>query len=96
MIQDIHIDDDLAIQDHAAIEVTIQLSNGERRWCFFFTPKALSECGDIIEGTNIRYHYGASHMIVVSGLLTQEMISKVLLQIYEQGDLLTSTLQCAD
>ena len=92
MIQAIHINDDLDIQKHAAIEVTIQLSDGKRRWCFFFTPTALSACGDYIEGTQIRYHYGASHMIVVDAVLTKDLINTVIHCIESRGDLLTSTL----
>ena len=49
-ISKIEIEDDLAGQDRGAIEVTLTLSDGGRRWCFFMTPAALETCGDWIDG----------------------------------------------
>lgn len=65
ILESYKIEDDLSTQGTEAIEVILKLKSGEQRWCFFMTPKALTRCGNWIEGTKIRFHYGASHMIVV-------------------------------
>ncbi len=77
------------------IEVTVELTSGERRWWYFMTSGALARCGDIIAGTNVRLHFGAPHMIVVSAL-SPEIIERALRQIDAQGELLTSTRPLAD
>ena len=82
------IEDDLSIQDTGAIEVILNLDNGEQRWCFFMTPKALANCGDWIAGTQIRFHYGTPHMIVVAATLDEDLIGKTLRDIDQQGDIL--------
>ena len=88
ILKSIKIEDDLSIQDTKAIEVIIELDSGERRWCFFMTPKALQSCGDWIDGTKIRFHYGAPHMIVVAATLDGDLIEKTLRDIDQQGDIL--------
>jgi hypothetical protein len=88
ILKSIKIEDELSIQDTAAIEVIIELDSGERRWCFFMTPKALQSCGDWIDGTKIRFHYGAPHMIVVAATLDGDLIEKTLRDIDQQGDIL--------
>jgi len=65
-IRSIKIEDPIELHKTGAIEVTVFTSTGERRWCFFFTPEGMSSCGNFIEGTSVRFHYGASHMILVS------------------------------
>ncbi len=64
------IDDDVQQAAASAIEVTITLTDGRKRWCFFMTPAAFHASGDWIDGTRIRLHYGAPHMIVVSEIST--------------------------
>ena len=65
-IEEIIIKDDIELHKTGAIEVDIVTTNGEKRWCFFLTPEGMASCGDWIEGTKVRFHYGASHMILVS------------------------------
>lgn len=61
-IESIEVEDPIELHNSMAIEVAIVTSNGDKRWCFFFTPEGMSACGDFIEGTNVRFHYGAAHM----------------------------------
>jgi hypothetical protein len=85
------IEDDLSTQDSGAIEVTVTLRDGARRWCFFMTPTALSNCGDRIDDTPVRFHFGAEHMIVVSAELDENIIEKALKDIDRRGELLECT-----
>ncbi len=77
-VQTITIEDDLSIQGHAGIVVSVVLKSGERRWCFFFNPEAFACCGDWIAGTQIPIHYGSPHMIVVGATLTEDLIHKAI------------------
>lgn len=79
--------DDLESQDSRAIEVMLHMCDGTRRWCFFMTPSALAACGDWIDGTQVRIHYGAPHMIVVAGRLTEDTIEQALQQIARAGEI---------
>lgn len=81
------LDDDLEAQDTRAIEVTLHLPDGTRRWCYFMTPAALAACGDPLDGTDIRIHYGSPHMIVVAGQLTEDTIARTLQQIDRAGEI---------
>jgi hypothetical protein len=95
-IQKIEITDDLSRQDSGAIEVTVSFSNGDSRWCYFMTPAALQACGDWIEGTKIRFHFGSPHMIVAAGTLTEDLIIKILGHIENCGELLECTMAIND
>jgi hypothetical protein len=92
-IERVAIDDDLSSQNRGGIGVTVHLTSGERRWCFFMTPDALSRCGDWIGGTATRFHYGAAHMIVIAGMLTPGIIEEALRQIDNAGHLDLATLR---
>jgi hypothetical protein len=92
-IEKITIVDDLSLQRTAGIEVIVELNDKSRRWCYFMTPDALKECGDRIEGTEIIYHFGSPHMIVVSSVLTEEIIHVALRAIETAGGLLKSTIK---
>ena len=87
MFQTFTLRDDLATQDTGAIEVELQMRDGSRRGCFFMTPTALAACGDWIAGTQVRIHYGAPHMIVVAGRLTEDFIEQALQHIASAGHL---------
>ena len=87
MLKSFVIENDLAIQSRAAVEVIVKLENGQRRWCYFMTPQALAMCGDWIDGTHIRLHYGAPHMIVVASVIDKTLIESALRQIDRQGRL---------
>jgi hypothetical protein len=95
-IERIEIDDDLATQATGAIDVTVVFADGERRWCYFMTPEALSYCGDWINGTETRIHYGAAHMIVVAAPLTASLIEQALFHIQDEGDIMTATRRFPD
>lgn len=93
-IETIEIEDPIELHKTAAIEVAVVTTSGEKRWCFFLTPEGLSACGDFIEGTKVRFHYGTSHMILVSEI-SKEIIEAALRDIEKQGkvELCTTTYQ---
>ena len=91
MLESFKIDDDIACANSGAIEVTVNLVDGRRRWCYFMTPAALAAAGDWIPGTRVRLHYGSPHMIVVSELDTS-IIEKVLQHLAEKGELEACTM----
>lgn len=87
MLESFSIDDDLNNQLTGAIEVTLAMQSGTRRWCFFMRPEALAACGDFIEDTSLRFHYGAPHMIVVAGELNLQIIEQSLMHLEAIGEL---------
>jgi hypothetical protein len=92
-LKSIKIEDPIELHKTMAIEVTIETNTGEKRWCFFFTPEGMSSCGDFIEGTNVRFHYGAPHMILVSKI-SQSIIKSALRDIENQGEVELCTIPC--
>src|SRR5687767_1993165 len=84
------IDDDLAGASRGAIEVTVTMDDGASRWCYFMTPPALAAAGDRVPGTQVRFHYGAPHMIVVSEL-DADIVARVLGRLDESGELISCT-----
>jgi hypothetical protein len=76
--------------DEGAIEVVLELTDGRKRWCFFFTPERMSNVGDSLEGTRVRMHLGVNHMIVVSDL-SHQIIEHVLRELEVKGLLLEHT-----
>jgi hypothetical protein len=91
LLQMVTICDDLLYADTSTIEVHVQLSDGQERWCFFVTPASLTQSGDWIDGTTIRIHYGAPHMIIVDQI-NAEIIEQALHHIEVQGELLACTI----
>ena len=87
VLETYEIDGPLKAQRTGAIEVTVRLRDGRIRWCFLMTPQALAVCGDWIDGTQISFHHGAPHMIVVAGVLIAELIGTVLHQLDAAGEL---------
>lgn len=85
------LDDDITLSTDLPIEVTVQLSNGERRWCIFATPSALVNCGDWIAGTKVPFHYGNKHIILAKEL-SEDLIERILRYIDSQGELVECTL----
>ena len=83
------IDDPLDLAGAGAVEVTVTLSTGERRWCFFLTPEAIRACGDRLDG-DVRVHYGEPHMIVVSRL-DASVIASALRDLAENDELVAHT-----
>jgi len=95
MLESFTIDDNLALQESAGIEVTLQLSDGSRRWCVFMRPETLAACGDWLDGTTTRIHYGAAHLIIVAVELNQEVIERALRHIDCRGELSLCSLPLA-
>ena len=86
-----HIEIDGPInQNIHAVEVYVTLLNGEKRWCFFHSPETIKNCGDLIDGTSIRMHFGSKHMFVLSEV-TDESIRKAVLQIDQAGEIIECT-----
>jgi hypothetical protein len=80
------IDDPITAPLATAVEVTIDLGNGQKRCCFFATPQLLASIGDFVDGTHVRVHPGVSHMIVVSEI-NEAIIDKVLRRLAAEGQL---------
>ncbi len=85
------VTDDPTNQSDRAVEVYVTLLDGTERWCFFHSPETIRNCGDLVKDTNIRVHYGAKHMFVVSEL-SEEIIHKTLAQLDESGEILDCTM----
>src|SRR5689334_17939446 len=92
MLKSFTIESDLAIQSTGAIEVIVEMQDGQRRWCYFLTPQALTACGDWINGTRIRIHYAAPYMIVVAAPLDEKIIKQALCHIDRDGKLEVCTM----
>lgn len=88
----ITLDDPIDLHKELPIEVTVQLSNGERRWCIFATPAALTRSGDWIEGSQIPFHFGNRHVILAAEL-NEELIDLVLRYVDSRGHLVSCTRQ---
>jgi len=84
------IDDPLEEGDDALVDVTVTLSNGEKRFCIMATPVALSKCGNWVEGTKVPFHYGNGFLIVVRKL-SVDLIDRVLRYLDSQDELVECT-----
>jgi hypothetical protein len=84
-----HVQDPEAMSDGVA-EVCVDLTGGQRRWCYFPPPAAPASSGATIEGTSVRFHYGMPHLIIVAEL-SEDLIGRALREIDSQGDLLACT-----
>lgn len=83
--------DQIEDAQRSSVEVTIELSDGQRRWCFFITPEGLAHLdGQTLHGTVHLILYGAPHMIVLRDLSLQS-IEEALSYIECQGELLACT-----
>lgn len=89
-ISRIDIDDPIDQSDRA-IEVTVTLDGGERRWCYFMTPEIARNCGDYIAGTTVRVHRGAAHLFIVSEV-DEAIITRVLESVAAEGGIVECTL----
>jgi hypothetical protein len=77
------------------VEVDVLLSDGQRRWRWFATPKALANNGDWIEGTKIPFHFANRH-VIVAGELSEELIGLMLRHLDSQGALADCTIEFTD
>jgi hypothetical protein len=85
------VDDNLDQADNMPLEVTVTLSNGQRRWCFFAAPAALHQTGNLIGGTEIPFHF-CNQNLIIAGELTSELIGRMLSEIDSQGKLASCTV----
>ncbi len=90
VIRSINIEHEIPSPLTYAVEVTIELESGERRWCFFCTPESLDRFGDFLPNSPIRIHACAAHMIVLSNV-TQETITAAIEELQRSGELLNAT-----
>lgn len=75
----------------APVEVVVELSNGQARWCFFATPDTLTTVSQIrLDGGTVNM-YGAPHLIVVS-TINEDIIVQALESINKLGELMECTL----
>lgn len=84
------LDDPIVPGQDSCIDVTVQLSNGEKRWCSFATP-AVFLCGQWIDGTEIPFHY-CNRNLIIAGELSEDLIGRMLREIDRQGELAECTL----
>ena len=87
-MQSFRIEDPLDQPSQGAVEAVVTMDDGSERWCFFFDPERLSLAGDRVEGSGVRFHLGAPHMVTVSEL-TESAIGDVLRQLDREGSLVT-------
>jgi hypothetical protein len=87
------IDDEL---DRPTVDVVLEFSDGQRRWCYFITPERLSQlsCATQADGERL-LSYRSPHMIVVSAI-TRAIIEQSLAYIEGQGRLLDCSLPIGD
>ena len=84
--------DDLVEDFLTGVDVVLEFSDGQRRWCFFITPELLSRLGGAEQvGDERLLSYNVPHMIVVSAI-TREIIDRSLAFIESQGELLDSSM----
>jgi len=76
---------------NASMEVTVKLSTGELRWCLFVTPKVLTQNGEFVPGTAVRFHYDIPNLIIVNEI-TPEIIENALKHIDSQNLLIRCSL----
>jgi hypothetical protein len=95
MLRSYTVEDAFTGEPDIGVEVVVELTSGERRWCYFMTPTSLARCGDLIPGTAVRLHFGAPHMIVTSAL-SPEIIDRALRHIDARGELLAATRPVID
>jgi len=73
------------------IEVEIELSNGQQRWCLFITPELLAvQSNKVFMENGWLLMYDTPHMIIVDSF-NKEIIESTLKYIQSQGALLACT-----
>jgi hypothetical protein len=90
VVRSINIEHEIPSPLMYAVEVTIELDSGERRWCFFCTPESLDRFGDFLPDSTIRIHTCAAHMIVLSDV-TEDTITAAIDELQRTGELLNAT-----
>ena len=95
VVRSINIEHEIPSPLTRAVEVTIELASGERRWCFFCTPESLERFGDFLPNSTVRIHAGAAHIIVLSSV-TKETITAAIGELQRTGELLNATRSLND
>lgn len=90
-LERVQLDDKITDPEDDSVEVTVELSSGERRWCLFVTPHKFCGWGDYLAGTTVRFHFGGRHVIIAERL-SRELIEGMLRFIDGQGMLSEVTL----
>jgi hypothetical protein len=83
-----HLDDPLPAE--IPVDVSMELADGSKRWCWFATPRMLERCGDHVPGTEVHMHY-CGHMIILSEI-SEQLIEAALRHLERQGELLDYTV----
>lgn len=74
-----------------SMRATLRMPSGERRWCWFATPRILAKSSEFIEGTYIWLHYDNANLILLSAL-SEESARQAIDHIHQNGDLFACTL----
>jgi hypothetical protein len=76
-----------------SVEVQLEFSDGQQRWCYFITPEMLAQLGGVEQfGAERLLSYHVPHMIVVSAI-TRVEIEQSLAFIESHGELLHCSIQ---
>ena len=82
---EIQIIDPVELHQQMAIQVAIVIDD-EIRYCYVSSPEGLKNFGDWIDGTQVRFHYNFSDLIVVSEI-SEDLIIKAIKHIQKEGKL---------
>jgi len=88
------IDDPIRDAEMDAIDVTIEFTNGTRRWCMFTTPRYAATIGTALitkEGWSFRMSQGTPHIHLLSEL-HETLIEAALDHLNRQGGLMEGSL----
>lgn len=90
-------EDTLAREINRFIHVEIELSNGERRDCFFITPENLALTGNsvMVSDRRVRFSYNQEYLIVITET-SEESIGVVLKYFERNNELATVTELISD
>lgn len=94
MLSHFTIDDPILDAEMDAIDVTIEFTNGTRRWCIFTTPRYAATIGTVLiskEGWSFRVLQGTPHMHLISEL-HETLITAALDHLNRQGELMDGSL----
>ena len=85
------VDDPLDGRSQGLVEVTVELTGGQKRWCLVATPKGLVSSGEELEGGVAEFHAPNHHLLIISSL-TVGTIGALLRHLDSQGELEACTL----
>jgi hypothetical protein len=88
------IDDPIRDAEMDAVDVTIEFTDGTRRWCIFTTPRYAATIGTVLiskEGWSFRLFQGTPHIHLLSEL-HETLIEAALDHLNRQGGLMEGSL----